>query len=92
MEFLPNVKDEPRHRPARLVPHYDYILWIHFGLLSEARGVTDGGVASGALLGIFCLRQQLSQLFLRLAFVAFLDHLSNELLGFLLSLKITGQI
>ena len=30
-----------------------HIPWIHFGILSEARGVTDGGVGSGALLGIF---------------------------------------
>ena len=27
------------------------IRWFHFEILSEARGVTDGGVGSGALLG-----------------------------------------
>ena len=29
-----------------------YILWFHFETPSEARGVTDGGVGSGDLLGL----------------------------------------
>ena len=29
-----------------------YVLWFHFDTLSKARGVTDGGVGSGALLGL----------------------------------------
>jgi hypothetical protein len=29
------------------------ILWFHFGIHSIARGVTDPGVGSGALLGPF---------------------------------------
>src|SRR4051812_18233218 len=33
-----------------------HILWFHFEILSEARGVTDGGVGSGALLGRFFFR------------------------------------
>jgi hypothetical protein len=31
------------------------ILWLHFEALSVARGVTDPGVGSGALLGLFGL-------------------------------------
>ena len=34
-----------------------HIRWFHFEIPSEARGVTDGGVGSGALLGLFCMER-----------------------------------
>jgi hypothetical protein len=49
--FLPNVKDEPRPQPARLVRHSDLESGVSFEMDSIARGVTAVVVGSGALLG-----------------------------------------